>query len=415
MEALLSRYRNVTVLLLVIVAQLLLLAFQVKSNQDVRLIRIWSVTAITPFARILEGGRSNTFGFFKDYVFLRDVREENQALRTELGKLKLENQFLKSELEASERASALAAFQARSPSKTIAARVIATGTGANSKAVFVDRGSNAGVLRGMAVVTPDGIVGKVLAAYPTASQVLLVTDPTFAAGVISQKNRIQGTLKGQGHGTVLVDYIQNEQPVEVGEWFYTSGDDRVFPKGLLVGEVKVVRVGKTFKEILVMPSGVQGGLEEVLIMLEGVHQMIPEQQEPAPGIHIMPAPPADTETSSSAPPMGVGTDADRLFERYKKIGEVQNHTFGEGGPGARPPNFNLDPNQAPAPKRPVASGSPDQGSPSVTGRPTQPPNSTGTAQGPGVSEPTRSAGEAKPRVPPPPVRANPPEGEAPER
>jgi rod shape-determining protein MreC len=413
MEALLSRYRNVTVLLLVIVAQLLLLAFQVKSNQDVRLIRIWSVTAITPFARILEGGRSNTFGFFKDYVFLRDVRQENQALRTELGKLKLENQFLKTELEASERASALAAFQARSPSKTIAARVIATGTGANSKAVFVDRGSNEGVLRGMAVVTPDGIVGKVLAAYPTASQVLLVTDPAFAAGVISQKNRIQGTVKGQGHGTVVVDYIQNEQPVEVGEWFYTSGDDRVFPKGLPVGEVKAVRPGRTFKEILVLPSGVRGGLEEVLIMLEGVHQMIPEQQEPAPGIHIMPAPPADSDTSSAAPLTGIGTDADRLLERYKKIGEAQNHTFGEGGPGARPPNFNLDPNQPPASKRLPAAVSP-AGSASGSGRPT-PPVSSGTAPLAAGSQPTPSAGEAKPRVPPPPVRTSPPEAETPQR
>jgi rod shape-determining protein MreC len=414
MEALLSRYRNVTVLLLVIVAQLLLLAFQVKSNQDVRLIRIWSVTAITPLARILEGGRSNTFGFFKDYVFLRHVREENQALRTELGKLKLENQFLKSELEASERASALAAFQARSPSRTIAARVIATGTGANSKAVFVDRGSNAGVLRGMAVITPDGIVGRVLAAYPTASQVLLITDPVFAAGVISQKNRIQGTVKGQGHGSVLVDYIQNEQPVEVGEWFYTSGDDRVFPKGLPVGQVKIVRPGKTFKEILVMPSGVQGGLEEVLIVLEGVHQAIPEHQEAAPGIYIMPPPPADNETSSAGPPKGIGTDADRLLERYKRIGEVQNHTFGEGGPGARPPNFNLDPNQVPAPKRPSPGSPPDQGSPTGGRRPIQPPSAV-TTVAPASSPPGPVAGEVKSRVPPSRGGANPPEGEVPQQ
>ena len=396
MEALLSRYRNVTVLLLVIVAQLLLLAFQVKSNQDVRLIRIWAVTAITPFARILEGGRSNTLSFLKDYVFLRDVREENQALRTELGKLKLENQFLKSELETAGRASALGEFQTRSPSKTIAARVIASGAGANSKAVFVDRGSNAGVMKGMAVVTPDGIVGKVLAAYPTASQVLLVTDPTFAAGVISQKNRIHGTLKGQGHGTVLVDYIQNEQPVEAGEWFYTSGDDRVFPKGLPAGRVTAVREGKTFKEIIVMPSGMQGGLEEVLIMLEGIHQDIPQEQAPAPGISILPPPPPASETSSSEEPAGIGTDADRLLKRYRRIGEAQNHSFGEGGPGARPPNFNLDPNQSPA------------------GPPRQSPDAARTSATPAGSRSGPGPNGSNPPVPPP-ARANPPEAQAPSR
>ena len=66
--------------------------------------------------------------------------------------------------------------------------------------------------------------------FPRVSSCLLITDPTFAAGVISQKNRVHGTLKGQGNGTVIVDYVQNEEKVEQGEWFFTSGDDRIFPK-----------------------------------------------------------------------------------------------------------------------------------------------------------------------------------------
>ena len=107
---------------------------------------------------------------------------------------------------------ALGLFQAQSPSKTIAARIIGNGTGANSKSVFVDRGTGSGIESGMAVITPDGIVGKVVASYPTASLVLLITDSNFAAGVISHKNQVHGTLKGQGHdGTVLVDYVQNEE------------------------------------------------------------------------------------------------------------------------------------------------------------------------------------------------------------
>ena len=104
----------------------------------------------------------------------------------------------------------------------------------------------------MAVITPDGIVGKVLASYPTASQVLLITDPTFAAGVISRKNRVHGTLKGMGQNKVIVDYVQNEEKVDVGEMFYTSGDDRIFPKGMPVGKVTVVRPGRN----------VQGNLPE---------------------------------------------------------------------------------------------------------------------------------------------------------
>ena len=140
-----------------------------------------------------------------------------------MAQLKIENHYLKSELSTADRAQALSVFKAQSPSTTVAARVIGNGTGANSKVVFVDRGSASGVESGMAVVTPDGIVGKVVDAYPTSSLVMLITDPTFAAGVVSQKNHVHGTLKGQGHSECLVDYVQNEEPVDVGEWFFTSG------------------------------------------------------------------------------------------------------------------------------------------------------------------------------------------------
>ncbi len=130
------------------------------------------------------------------------MRSENDKLKHENGELKIENHYLKSELSTADRAQALSVFQAHSPSKTLAARVIGNGTGANSKVVFVDRGSASGVENGMAVVTPDGIVGKVVDAYLTSSLVMLITDPTFAAGVVSQKNHVHGTLKGQGHSRV---------------------------------------------------------------------------------------------------------------------------------------------------------------------------------------------------------------------
>jgi rod shape-determining protein MreC len=193
----------------------------------------------------------------------------------------------------------------------------------------------------MAVVTPDGIVGKVVESYPTASLVMLVTDPTFAAGVVSQKNRVHGTLKGQGHSECLVDYVQNEEHVDIGEWFYTSGDDRIFPKGFPVGQVTAAPNGKTFKEIYVSPSGMAGGVEEVLIVLQGVHQEVPGGEVGSPAYSILPAP---TETAAQTPegapqPDALATDADRLRAIYKDVGVQQKHTYGEGPPGSKPPDF----------------------------------------------------------------------------
>ena len=110
-------------------AQLLLLAYQVKGNQDVRLIRIWAVTAVTPLAQVLEFVRQHTIGVAENYFVLINVREENQRLADELGKMKIENQFLKTELQTADRRRRCAAFQARTPSRTIPARIIGTGTG----------------------------------------------------------------------------------------------------------------------------------------------------------------------------------------------------------------------------------------------------------------------------------------------
>ena len=80
MELLLNRFRNLTVLLLAILAQLVLLAYQVKSNGEVRLIRVWAVTAVTPLARAIEAGRSGCAHFLSDYFVLLDVREDNKRM-----------------------------------------------------------------------------------------------------------------------------------------------------------------------------------------------------------------------------------------------------------------------------------------------------------------------------------------------
>ncbi|HEX6546437.1 MAG TPA: rod shape-determining protein MreC, partial [Bryobacteraceae bacterium] len=253
-EAILSRYRNLLVLAIVVVAQLVLLAWQVKTNQNVRLIRVWAVTAVTPMAGVIEAVRRNTIGFLEDYFILLDVREQNRKLRAENGQLKLENVYYRNQLQTADRARALSVFQAQTPSKTVAARVIGNTTASSAQAVFIDRGSTSGIETGMAVVTPDGIVGKIVAEYPLASQVLLVTDPTFAVGVESQKGHIHGTLQCNGINC-LVDFVQNEEKVNTGEWFYTSGEDRIFPKGFPVGTVSSVKPGQFMKEIHLALSG----------------------------------------------------------------------------------------------------------------------------------------------------------------
>jgi rod shape-determining protein MreC len=361
MEALLSRYRNLTVLVIVIVAQLLLLAWQVKTSNDVRLIRVWAVSTVTPVAGIVEAVRRNTIGFLEDYFILLDVREQNRKLREENSKLKMENVYYRNELATADRARALSVFQLRTPSKTVASRVTGNSTVSTARAVFIDRGSTSGIEKGMAVVTPDGIVGKVISVYPLASQVLLVTDPTFSVGVISQKSHIHGALNCKSGSQCTVDYIQNEEKIDQGEWFFTSGEDRVFPKGFPVGMVASVRPGQLMKDIHLNLSGSPAGAEEVLVVLEGIHQQVPDTPTGTGLTRMMPAPPSD---GASEQTVRMQTEADKIKQRYQDLGQQENHVY--GGYLSNMPNFNA----------PLQKGQGSQGSAS-------------TAQGPaGASERT---------------------------
>ena len=110
------------------------------------------------------------------------------------------------------------------------------------------------------------------------------------------------------------------------------------------------------------PSGLRNGLEleEVLIVLEGVHQPLPAEAPPVSTLHLLPPPPADPAQAAweeTGPAATLETDADRLRERYRRIGKAQGHTFGEGLPGSAPPDFTVEPEPA-KPAAPGASGPP---------------------------------------------------------
>jgi rod shape-determining protein MreC len=305
---------------------------------------------------------------WNQYFFLYRARRDNEHLRAELDRLKLENQTLRNQLETADRLKLLAAYQQQIPSRTTVASVIGAGANPNSRVVFLDKGSHAGLAPGMAVITPDGIVGKVQSVFPTSSLVLLITDSYSAAGVLLEKTRSHGILKGTGFTEARIDYVPNEEKVVAGERVYTSGEDRIFPKGLLVGVVSSTQPGRDFQNITVRPGARLNRLEEVLVVTAGVHQDLPDTlPRPQAPQTLLPAPPPEVRDpfldstpaqTSTAGPEGNApqTDADRLKKRYRELGAAQGHVFGEGAPGSKPPDFNLGwtpPQQRPAQPAPT--------------------------------------------------------------
>jgi len=269
MIAIPSRHKSLTLLAGVVVVQVLLLAVQIKRERQVRLIRVWAVELISPLERIGSWTIQSVLHGWGGYIGLRSAQKENDAMRSELDRLKVRNAELEGRALEADRLAVLLKFHSAHPeTPMLAARVIGGSPDAGSLVVNIDRGSRDGIRRDMGVITPDGVVGKIFAVYPDISQVLLLGDKDSGVGALLADTRTQGPVKGTGEPLLALEYISSDEKVTVGEAVLTSGQDRIFPKDLPVGHVvDFVADPKTpFMKIRVKPAARLDRLEEVLVL-----------------------------------------------------------------------------------------------------------------------------------------------------
>src|SRR5438270_4918191 len=270
MESVLGRYRNLIVLVGVLFLQVLGLAVQVKrtaENEPTRLIRIWTVSTVTPLEKGLVSIQSGVRNLWHNYFFLRGVRAENRELKQEIERMRLEQVRLSEDAGQARRLQLLLGFKEKFISKTLAAQVIGSSGSEQSRSVYIDKGSKDGIEPDQAVLTADGVVGKVLHVYGSTSLVLLINDQSSGVGVILERSRLQGVLRGTPLGGVAVERVMNDESVQPGERVITSGGDQIFPKGLTIGTVSQVNAGAdSFLNIVVKPSANLSKLEEVLVV-----------------------------------------------------------------------------------------------------------------------------------------------------
>jgi len=275
MESFFSRYKNPLVLMAVLLIQVIGLATQVKRLENgkpgggTRLIRLWAMSAVTPVERAFVGTGHFFRNTWHNYIDLHGVRKQNRDLQAELDRVRMENARLKEDAEQAHRLHALLGFREKFIAQTVVAQVIGTSGSEQSRVIHIDKGSHAGLRTDMAVLTPDGIVGKVREVTAFSAQVLLINDRDSGAGVILEKSRLQGILKGTMKGELLVSDVMSDEKVEAGEQVITSGGDRIYPKGLPVGTVTsagIDRDTETFLAIKVKPAANLNRLEEVLVI-----------------------------------------------------------------------------------------------------------------------------------------------------
>jgi len=162
MESVLGRYRNLTILVGVLFLQVLGLAVQVKRTanaQSTRLIRVWTVGAITPFERLFIRAQDGAENLWHNYFFLRGVRAENRDLKEQIETMRLQQVRLSEDATQAHRLQSLLGFKEQFIEKTVAAQVIGSSGSDLSRSIYIDKGEDAGLKPDMAVITAAGIVG----------------------------------------------------------------------------------------------------------------------------------------------------------------------------------------------------------------------------------------------------------------
>jgi rod shape-determining protein MreC len=206
---------------------------------------------------------------WSDYVNLRNTRQQDARLKDELARVREEEASFAEDAAQGRRLQKLLGFKEEYVTSTVAAQVIGTSGAERSHVLYLDKGSDDGIKPEQAVITPDGVVGKIRDVFPHTSQLLLINDPSSGAGVILATTRIRGIVRGTATGQVQIDNLTADSRIKPGEQVLTSGGDLVFPRGLPVGTIVSIApdpLHQPYTAITIKPSANLSRLEEVLVI-----------------------------------------------------------------------------------------------------------------------------------------------------
>lgn len=311
MPDIVSRHRPLVLLAGSLLVQVMLLAFQIKREHEVPLVRYWAVELLTPVERAGTWSLAKVSGLWRGYIGLRDTRAENQRLQSEVESLRMRNRELESRAAEGQRLSSLLNFrESHREAPMLAAQVIGASADPNSHTLFINRGDRDHIRRNLAVITPDGVVGKIVEVFASTSQVLLINDKESGVGALLADSRTHGVVKGTGDPEPHMDYVGNDEKVQAGATVLTSGEDRIFPKDLPIGTVEYAAPGNPFQVIRVVPAARLDRVEEVLVLLSQ-QELAPKKSEQAVAAA---AAPSGATSPKSAPPATGNTSAQRTVK-----------------------------------------------------------------------------------------------------
>jgi rod shape-determining protein MreC len=265
--------RNRLLLVGLVLAHLVAISHQVDGGGGLSLLQRGLLGALSPLQRGVGAVVGGVGEAWRGWAFHRETYEANRRLEGRVRQLETELQARSFQAQEAQRLRELLGLRQAVPMDTVAAQVVGRDGVPWFRTLTLDRGEADGITLDAPVVSPTGVVGRVFAVGPHAARVQVLLDRDGAAGVLVERSRVSGVVSGQvsspvaGAEDLVLKYVPERSDVVVGDVVVTSGIDRIYPKGLVVGRVRFVGKGSgLFRDIRVEPSARFDRLEEVLVV-----------------------------------------------------------------------------------------------------------------------------------------------------
>ncbi len=266
----------------IVVSHIILISAQVTTKRGVPVLQQVTFGAFAEMQRAatsaLSSGREN----WQNYFALQQIRQDNERLKKEVTELRVSLQQERTTAQQTQTLQKLLDLKSSTPFPTTAAAVIGSGADPEFRTITIDKGTQDGLRADMAVISPAGVVGRILMPTARAAKVQLIIDRDAAAGVVIERSRAGGVVSGIGSadaldfkaGLIQLEYVPGSADVKKGDRVVTSGIDGIYPKGLPVGEIQSAgRVAGEWR-IKLRPAVDFSSLEAVLVVLQ-----VPEPPE----------------------------------------------------------------------------------------------------------------------------------------
>ena len=251
----------------VTVVHLVLISAQVTSKRGVPLLQEAIFGSMAEVQRVATGGIGGVRSAWQNYVNLRQIGQENDALKQRVSQLEVALQRERALAEQTRVLQQALDLKTETPFATTAAMIIASGASPDFRTMTLDKGSSQGLATDMAVLAPEGIVGRVILPTPRAAKVQLIIDRNAAAAGLVERSRAQGIVVGTGNDRMRFDYVPGSADLKVGDRVVTSGLDGIYPKGFVIGQIESVeRSAGEFSNVLIRPAVNLSALETVLVV-----------------------------------------------------------------------------------------------------------------------------------------------------